>query len=170
MRAPLVSQVFAVANNGVIGNGGELPWRVPTDLAFFKRTTLNKPLIMGRNTFESLPGILPDRPHIVVTSRPLQVRSEQVSTCGSLAAAFELAERYVDPESPEVIIAGGAQIYAQALPFTDRLIVTHIDAEPEGDTVLDCIQWDEWQVVSEECPEQSERDQYRCRFVTYHRR
>ena len=69
-----------------------------------------------------------------------------------------------------MIIAGGAQIYAQALPFTDRLIVTHIDAEPEGDTVLDCIQWDDWQVVNEECPEQSERDQHRCRFVTYHRR
>lgn len=168
MSEPLVSAVFAVANNGVIGLNGDLPWHVPTDLAFFKRVTLGKPMIMGRRTFESLPGLLPNRTSIVVSSGQPEL-PEGVILCASIEQALTVAQTFCTPDQNEIVIAGGSQIYASALPFTDRLVVTHIDAEPEGDTVLDCIDWSEWQSVSTEHPEQSENDQYACHFVIYER-
>jgi dihydrofolate reductase len=168
MSKPLVSAVFAVAKNGVIGRNGDLPWHVPTDLAFFKRVTLGKPMIMGRRTFESLPGLLPNRTSIVVSSGQPDL-PEGVILCASIEQALSVAQTFCSADQNEIIIAGGSQIYASALPFTDRLIVTHIDAEPEGDTVLDCIDWSEWVSVRAEHPEQSEKDQYVCHFVTYER-
>mgnify|MGYP001031705616 CR=1 FL=1 len=168
MTEPLVSAVFAVANNGVIGRAGDLPWYVPTDLAFFKRVTLGKPMIMGRRTFESLPGLLPNRQCIVVSSGQ-PVLPADVLLCASIEQALAVAQDFCDPSHNEVIIAGGSQIYAAALPFTDRLVVTHIEAEPEGDTVLDCIDWSEWSAVSSERPEQSEKDEFACHFVIYER-
>jgi dihydrofolate reductase len=167
---PLVVQVFAVADNGVIGRNGDLPWHVPTDLAFFKRVTLYKPMIMGRLTYESLPGMLPNRPCIVVTRRPLSGAPPEVEVAVSLEEGLRAAEKYLSPEQREIVIAGGAQIYRAAMPYTDRLIVTHIAAEPEGDTVLDCVNWADWQAVSTECPPQSEKDEYACRFVVYERK
>ncbi len=168
MSKPLVSAVFAVANNGVIGRGGDLPWHVPTDLAFFKRVTLGKPMIMGRRTFESLPGLLPNRTSIVVSSGQPEL-PEGAILSASIERALIVAQAFCSADHNEIIIAGGSQIYASALPFTDRLVVTHIDAEPDGDTVLDCINWSEWVAVSSERPEQSEKDQYACHFVTYKR-
>jgi dihydrofolate reductase len=168
MSKPLVSAVFAVAKNGVIGLNGDLPWHVPTDLAFFKRVTLGKPMIMGRRTFESLPGLLPNRTSIVVSSGQPDL-PKGVILCASIEQALSVAQTFCNTDQNEIIIAGGSQIYASALPFTDRLIVTHIDAEPEGDTVLDCIDWGEWVSVQAEHPEQSEKDQYACHFVTYER-
>lgn len=168
MSEPLVSAVFAVANNGVIGRNGDLPWHVPTDLAFFKRVTLGKPMIMGRRTFESLPGLLPNRTSIVVSSGQPEL-PEGVILCSSIEQALTVARTFCTPDQNEIIVAGGSQIYASALPFTDRLVVTHIDAEPEGDTVLDCIDWSEWESVSAEYPQQSAKDQYACHFVIYER-
>ena len=170
MSKPLVVQVFAVADNGMIGRNGDLPWHVPTDLAFFKRVTLYKPMIMGRLTYESLPGMLPNRPCIVVTRRPLHDAPPDVEVVASVEEGLRAAEKYLSPEQREIVIAGGAQIYRAAMPHTDRLVVTHIAAEPEGDTVLDCVNWSEWQAVSTECPPQSEKDEYACRFVVYERK
>lgn len=169
MSRPLVSAVFAIAANGVIGRQGDLPWHVPTDLAFFKRVTLGKPMIMGRLTFESLPGLLPNRQCIVVSSGQPKL-PEGVILCASIEQALDAARRFCTVDQNEIIIAGGSQIYASALPFTDRLIVTHIDAEPEGDTVLDCIDWGQWEAVTSEHPQQSEKDEFSCHFVTYKRK
>lgn len=170
MIKPVVVQVFAVADNGMIGRNGDLPWHVPTDLAFFKRVTLHKPMIMGRLTYDSLPGMLPDRPCIVVTSRGFPGAPAGVEVVGSVEEGLRAAEKYLTPEQTEIVVAGGAQIYRAAMPFTDRLVVTHIQAEPEGDTILDCVNWSEWQAVSTECPAQSEKDEYPCRFVVYERK
>ena len=121
--------VAAVARNRVIGNAGDLPWRLPTDMKRFKAVTLGKPTIMGRKTFDSIGRPLPGRRTIVIT-RDAAWSVDGVETAGSLPAALATAAEG-DPE--EIVIAGGGEIYAQAMPFADRLRLTWVDAEPDGD-------------------------------------
>jgi len=106
----------------------------------------------------------------VVTRRPLRDAPSGTEVVASVEEGLLAAEKHLSSEQREIVIAGGAQIYRAAMPYTDRLIVTHIAAEPEGDTVLDCVNWADWQAVSTECPPQSEKDEYACRFVVYERK
>ena len=124
---PLIA-IAAVARNRGIGLRNKLPWRIPEDFAFFKATTMGHPLVMGRRTFDSIGRVLPGRRMIVVTRDP-QWHHPGVEAAHSFAEALALAG-----PADEVFVAGGAQIYAEALPFAHRMVVTEVDAEPEGDT------------------------------------
>ena len=124
--------IFARAANGVIGRNGQLPWHLPEDLAHFKRTTLGCPVIMGRKTWDSLPARfrpLPGRDNIVVTRHPLW-QGDGAQVAHSLDQALTLARRQA---APRIFVIGGAQLYAQALPLADELMLTEIDADLPGD-------------------------------------
>ena len=138
---PEIALIAAVADNGVIGQGNALPWRLPADLAHFKRLTLDKPILMGRRTWESLPGLLPRRRHIVLTRDP-HYRAAGCTLVDSVEAAITAAG-----DAPELMVVGGADLYAQALPLAARLYLTRVHAEPPGDTRFP--DWDPrgWQEV-----------------------
>jgi dihydrofolate reductase len=121
--------VAAVTQNGVIGAGGSMPWHIPADFRRVKTLTMGKPLVMGRKTFESLPGILPGRRHIVIT-RDGAWEAEGAEPAHSLDQAVALAN------APHIVIFGGAEIYAQALPRASRIELTEIHAEFPGDTFM----------------------------------
>ena len=137
-----VTLLAAVARNGVIGVDGGLPWHLPDELALFKELTLGHVLVMGRRTFESVGRPLPGRTTVVVTRRP-DWEAEGVLRAGSVGEALALA-REVDAE---VFVVGGAQVYAAALPAADRLALTCVDADPEGDTRFPEIDWSQWREV-----------------------
>lgn len=162
-----VSLVVAMGANRVIGVDGGLPWRLPEDLAHFKRITLGHPMVMGRATFESIGRPLPGRTTIVVTRDP-QWSAEGVETAASLDAALARAHEL----DPEVFLVGGAQVYAEALErdLVDVLVVTRVAAAPEGDTFFPSIDWERWREVGR-VPHEGEHDGARTTFdiVTYER-
>ncbi len=159
--------VAAVAGNGVIGNGGNLPWRLPSDLKRFKQVTMGRPVIMGRKTWESIGRPLPGRLNIVVTRSPA-FAPEGALRAGSLSEALEIAAKE-HPGPGEVFVIGGGEIYAQAMPMAQRLYITHVDAAPEGDTHLPVIRGDEWRMVSSETIERGPSDSAEMRFAVYER-
>jgi dihydrofolate reductase len=125
-----VTLVAAVARNGVIGRDGGVPWHLPEDLAHFKRLTTGHAVVMGRKTWESIPERfrpLPDRRNVVVTRNPVW-RADGAERAGSVEEALRLLE-----DEPHVFVIGGADVYADALPYADELALTEIDAEIEGD-------------------------------------
>ena len=126
--SPRVNLIVARARNGVIGRGGTLPWHLPEDLRHFKRSTLGHPIVMGRKTWESIGRALPGRRSIVLTRNP-RFSAPGCETAGSLAQALAMCEG-----AAEVFVIGGAQLFAEALPLAQRLVVTEIDADFEGDT------------------------------------
>lgn len=131
--------IAAVAENGVIGRGGDLPWRLPDDLRHFKRTTLGHCLIMGRKTWSSLPGPLPGRTSIVL-SHDSSLRAEGAHVAGNLDEAIAIAAEAGDREP---IVAGGAALYALALPHATRFWLTRVAARIEGDVAFP--EWKSWQ-------------------------
>jgi dihydrofolate reductase len=140
-----VTLVAAVAANGVIGVDGDLPWRLPEDLAHFKRLTMGHPMIMGRATFDSIGRALPGRTTIVVTRNP-DWSAEGVETAPSLEAALERAAELDD----DIFIVGGGQIYAEALEsdVVDLLCITRVAASPDGDVRFPAIDWERWVPVA----------------------
>jgi dihydrofolate reductase len=138
--------IAAVAENGVIGAGNSIPWRLPSDFAHFKRMTLGKPLIMGRKTFESIGKPLPGRTNIVV-SRQAGYRPESVEVVNSLAEALERAQKIAATDgASEVMIGGGSAIYSEAMPLADRLYISHVALNVEGDSLfpeIDVNLWDD---------------------------
>jgi dihydrofolate reductase len=142
-----VTIVAAVARNGVIGVDGGLPWRLPDDLRRFKELTLGHVLVMGRKTYESIGHPLPGRTTIVVTRNPSwDSGSAEVGVAGSVSDAIEAGASL----EREVFVVGGAQVYAAALPLADRLELTWVDAEPEGDTTFPDVDWSEWRELRRE--------------------
>lgn len=136
-----VTILAAVARNGVIGVGGGMPWQLPDEQALFKELTLGHVLVMGRRTFDSIGRPLPGRTTIVVTRNPdWRFPSELVLRAGSLAEALAAA-REIDEE---VFVVGGAGVYEEALPVADRLALTFVEAEPDGDTFFPEVDWSEW--------------------------
>lgn len=145
---PSIALIAAMANNRVIGRDNRLPWHIAEDLRFFKRMTLGKPLIMGRNTFESLGRPLPGRPHIVVSRNP-DYRPEGVERVATLEAAIALASELAQASSAmEIMVIGGAQIYQAALSYAQRIYLTLVDIEVAGDTLFPSIDASLWQEVS----------------------
>lgn len=128
--APQIVLVVARADNRVIGNGGQLPWHIPEDLKHFKKITMGKPMVMGRKTFESLPGLLPGRRHIVLT-RDTAWRAEGAEVVHTIEEAITLAG-----DVPEIAIIGGADIFAAFLPLAHRIELTEVHRSPEGDTLM----------------------------------
>jgi len=142
-----VTLVAAIARNGVIGVDGGLPWHLPDDLRRFKELTLGHVLVMGRKTYESIGHPLPGRTTIVVTRSPSwDSAAAEVRVAGSVSDAIEAAAALDD----EVFVVGGAQVYAAALPLADRLELTWVDAEPEGDTTFPELDGRDWLQVRRE--------------------
>lgn len=165
-----VALIAAVAENGVIGSGNAIPWRLPSDFAFFKRMTVGKPLIMGRKTFESIGRPLPDRVNIVV-SRQKGYQPTGVLVIDSLAAALDHAQSIAAADgASEVMVAGGEAIYRAALPLADRLYITHVALAPEGDAFFPEIDPAVWMVVDEPALARHERDNAPFRIKVYERR
>ena len=142
-----VTLVAAIARNGVIGVDGGLPWHLPDDLRRFKELTLGHVLVMGRKTYESIGHPLPGRTTIVVTRSPSwDSAAAEVRVAGSVSDAIEAAAALDD----EVFVVGGAQVYAAALALADRLELTWVDAEPEGDTTFPELDGRDWLQVRRE--------------------
>jgi dihydrofolate reductase len=164
--AVIVSIIAAVSDNGVIGRDNDLPWHLPADLKRFKSVTTGHPMIMGRRTWESI-GCrpLPGRPTTVIT-RDLGYRADRAQVAHSLAQAIELVPVEVD----EVFIAGGEAIYRMALSVADRMYLTRIHAEFDGDTRFPDFETDQWQVIAEERFEPDAKNRYPYTFFVYERR
>jgi dihydrofolate reductase len=162
----------AIAENGVIGSSGGLPWRLSTDLKRFKAGTMGKPIIMGRKTWESFPKRpLPGRLNIVVT-RDKAYQAEGAEVVSSLQDAIALATARVRcmAGADEICVIGGGEIYAQALPLADRLHVTHVLAKVDGDTVFPPIDPEIWYLVRAEDFPAGEKDTHATRYAVYERR
>ena len=145
-----IALVVAVADNGVIGRQGGLAWRLSSDLKFFRKVTMNKPLIMGRKTFESIGKPLDGRDNIVIT-RNSAFEAPGILVAANLEDALELArEKARMRGADEISIIGGAQIYALALPRADRIYLTRIHASPDGDIFFPQIDKAQWREVSRE--------------------
>lgn len=136
-----VTIVAAVARNGVIGVDGGLPWHLPDELRLFKETTLGHVLVMGRRTYESIGGPLPGRRTVVVTRQgDWSPGTDEVAVAHDLDEALERAHALGD----EVFVVGGGAVYAAALAHADRLTLTFVDQEPEGDTRFPEVDWSDW--------------------------
>lgn len=161
----------AIAENGVIGRDGGLPWRLSTDLKRFKADTMGKPVIMGRKTYEGIGKPLPGRLNIVVT-RDRGWRAEGVEVAHSLDDAIRLAEARARCMAgvDEVCVIGGGQIYGQALPLADRLHVTHVLAAVEGDAHFPPIDPAVWRLVRSQDVPAGEKDSHATRHSIYERR
>jgi dihydrofolate reductase len=134
----VLSLIVAVAENGVIGAQGALPWRLPDELAHFKRTTLGKPVLMGRRTFVSLGRPLPGRANVVLSRDP------KYTTHGALVAR-DLDEAIgMHAAAPEQFVIGGASLYAEALPRAERIYLTRVHARPAGDVFFPALESGEW--------------------------
>lgn len=161
-KKPVIAIYVAIAQNGVIGRDGGMPWRLSTDLKRFKASTMGKPIIMGRKTWESFPKRpLPGRHNILIT-RDREYRAEGADVAASFDEAIALAGA-VD----EICIIGGGEIYSQAMPLADRLEVTHILADIDGDTRFPEIDPKDWTMVSEGTFPAGERDSHSTRHAIY---
>ena len=158
---PRISLIAAVASNGVIGRDGRMPWHLPEDLKRFKALTMGHAIVMGRKTYDSIGRLLPGRRTIIVTRQP-DYRVEGAEVAHSVDAAIALA-----PGDDEIFVIGGGEIYAQALPFADRLLMTEIDAAPEGDVRFPAIDRRQWRQASRLADRSA--DGIGFAFVTYER-
>lgn len=162
-QQPIISIIVAMAENRVIGNDNSLPWHLPADLKHFKAMTMGKPMIMGRKTWESLPGKLPGRTHIVVSANSDYV-AEGCILVHSLQQAIEAAG-----DVPEVMVVGGAMLYGEALPQADRMYLTMVETEVEGDTLFPEYDSGQWQEVAREHHPSDEKNPCAYSFVTLSR-
>jgi len=153
--------IAATAHNRIIGKDNDMPWYLPADLAYFKKTTLGKPVIMGRKTYESIGRALPGRKNIVI-SRDSNYRAEGIDTVTSVEAALVLVK-----DVKEVMVIGGGAIYQHCLPAADRLYITHIDAEIAGDTQFPLYDENVWKKVSSEKRLADEKNKYILDFCIY---
>ena len=145
----ILTLVVARADNGVIGQDGGLPWHLPADLRHFKRLTVGKPVVMGRRTFESIGRPLPGRHNIVLT-RSRGWTAPGVTAVPNLAEAVAAAGLQAGARPDEIMIIGGAAVYAEALPSARRVHLTEVHAAPEGDTILPPFDTAVWQETSRE--------------------
>jgi len=159
----MISLIAAMAADRVIGMDNAMPWHLPADLAWFKRHTLNKPVIMGRRTWESIGRPLPDRLNIVISSQPSSV--EGVTWVASVEEALQAAG-----EAEEVMVIGGGRIYEQFLAQADKLYLTHIDAEVVGDTTFPDFEPEEWQSTFSEFHDADEKNSHSYCFEILERR
>ena len=162
MIRPRIVLVLARADNGIIGRDGDLPWRLPADLRHFKAVTAGHPMIMGRKTFDSLPGLLPGRRHIVLT-RDSGWAGQGAQVAHSVESAIALAD------APVVMVIGGAEIYRLFLPLADRIELTEVHLDAQGDAAIaypDPALWRE--TARADHPAQDGRPAHA--FVTFERR
>jgi dihydrofolate reductase len=157
---PKISLIAAIARNRVVGYNNQLPWHLPADLQHFKQLTLGKPIVMGRKTWESLPGLLPGRRHLVIT-HDQDYQAPGTHVVHSLEAALDIAS-----DSPEIMIVGGAALYAAMLPKAECLYLTLVEADVRGDAYFPEIDWEQWQETAREFRAADEKNPYDCTFLT----
>ena len=165
-----ISLIVAVAENGVIGADGGLPWRLSSDLKTFRRLTMGKPIIMGRRTFQSIGKPLDGRDNIIVTRDP-HFEASGVSIVASVSEALTLARvlaatRGVD----EILIIGGADLYAATLNIADRVYLTRVHASPNGDRHFPSLDVKDWTESAREPLPKTERDQFAATLLTFERK
>lgn len=167
---PKLVAVVARAQNGVIGVGNGLPWRLSSDLKRYKARTWGRPMIMGRRTWESIGRPLPGRESVVVTRRPdFQAPGAHVAT--SLDESVEIAGRLArEMGSNEIIVAGGEEIYRALLDRTDMIELTEVALDLPGDAHFPAIDPEEWEEIARETPPRGDRDEADFAFVTLRRR
>lgn len=162
----IISQIAAMSKNRVIGKNNGLPWKLPEDTKFFKEKTDGKILIMGRKTFESLPGHLPNRFHIVISRSPIESDEEDVRFVTSINEALKFAEEMTEEWPEEIFIIGGGEIYQQTLSLTDKIYLTIIDQEIAGDAYFPDFGPQDFKLA-----EETHRDKpFPFRFCTYLRK
>lgn len=143
MNRPDITLILARADNGVIGDAGKMPWHLPADLRRFKQLTMNRPMIMGRKTFDSLPAVLEGRRHIVLT-RNVRWEEEGAEAVTSVEAALRLAN------GPHATVIGGAEIYQLFLPLATHIELTEVHIEAAGDAAIAYPSADDWQEITRE--------------------
>lgn len=187
-----LSSIVCIAKNNAIGKDNAMIWHIPEDLKHFKRTTLGKPIIMGRKSYEALGKALPGRANIIISrsyealpeGEPTQVfkdmeaEGDEINSgtsthkVRSIEDAIKLAKAIAQKDGQdEIFITGGGQIYAETLPITERLYVTILDREYDADTFFPQINWDEWDIKEQRPhPAESEKDRPSCTFYTLERK
>ncbi len=160
---PLISLIAAIDENRLIGNANHLPWHLPADLRHFKALTLDKPIVMGRKTWESLPGLLPRRTHIVLTRDPAY-RAIGCLLAASPAEAIDKAGAVA-----EIMVVGGASIYRQLLPLAQRMYLTLIHGRFQGDAFFPAWNSQQWTEVQRDEVLADEKNRYDLSFLTLER-
>jgi dihydrofolate reductase len=160
----MISIIVATGTNRGIGKNNQLLWHLPEDLKYFKRTTLEKPIIMGRSTFDSVGRPLPKRRNIVITRNP-SLKIEGVEVVHSLDEAIQLVEN-----EPEIMIVGGSEIYNLALPLADRVYLTLVNAAPEADRFFPVLPSGEWELASETVHPADDQHFAEMKFQVWNRR
>ena len=162
--------IVAMSRNRVIGRNNKLPWYLPGDLKYFKQATMGKPIIMGRKTWDSIGRPLPGRMNLVISRNPLWEAPAGTVAAESLQAALVKAQAQAEIEGgEEVMIIGGGQIYAEALPVVDRMYVTLVHDEVEGDAFFPEVNWEEWEEIGREDFSASDNNLHNYSFVVYQR-
>lgn len=160
-----ISVIVARTLNKVIGKDNAMLWHLPVDLAWFRANTVGKPVIMGRKTYESIGRLLPKRPNIILSRSGFAVDGAYSAT--SLEQAVTLAKSFANID--EIMILGGGELYKQAMPLANKLYLTEIQAEIDGDTFFEFDET-QWKIVEEKWSEIDEQNPFRCRFMVLERR
>lgn len=163
----MISFIAAITQNHVMAKDNKLPWRLPTDLAYYHAKVEGHVTIMGRKTFEVVKSHLTNREKVVITQTDASFHPYDVKVVHSIDEALGVAHSYADEE---VMVIGGGQVFAEMLPFADRLYLTEIDATLDGDVFFPEFDHDEWAETSREHHTKNDRDQYNFDFVVYDRR
>ncbi|MBL4774764.1 MAG: type 3 dihydrofolate reductase [Mariprofundus sp.] len=159
-----LSLIWAMDRNGLIGRDNALPWKLPADMAWFKKNTMGKPILMGRKTYESIGRPLPGRKNLILT------RQADLNIDGCIVVhSLEEAQAAV-PDADEIMVMGGSEIYTLLLAQADRLYITNIDAEFEGDAWFPAFDRSAWQEVSHECHQPDDKNIYAYAFVLLERK
>lgn len=162
----MLSIIVAIAKNNVIGKDNKLIWHLPADLKRFKELTTGKTIIMGRKTFESLGRVLPNRKHIVLTqNKSWTYDNDQVEIINDIGKL----KKYIDGNEENFII-GGASIYKMLMPYANKMYITKIEEDFDGDTFFPEINKEEWDIISTEKGITDEKNPYRYEYITYMRK
>ena len=165
-----VCLIVAVAENGVIGRDGKMPWHIPAELKYFRARTLGKPVIMGRKTFQSIGKPLPGRDNIVVT-RDALFAAEGVTIAQSIEAALTAARVAAAARGvSEIMVIGGSEIYKQAMPSAERIYLTRIAAAPDGDATFNDLNSTDWLLVEEQTIQPDSAEGVAAQACVYERR
>ncbi|MFA1711080.1 dihydrofolate reductase [Peribacillus frigoritolerans] len=156
----MISLMVAMDQNRVIGKNNKLPWHLPADLQYFKKVTMGHPIVMGRKTFESIGRVLPGRENVIVTRN----QEFKVEGCVVLHDIAQI-KMFADNHDEEVFVIGGAEIFKEILPFTDRLYITEIHETFEGDTFFPEIDENEWDVISSNAGQIDEKNRFAHDFI-----
>lgn len=162
----MISIIVATDKNGLIGNGDKIPWHLPADFAYFKKKTLGHPVIMGRKTYDSIGKPLPGRDNIVITREDIEI--EGVRVAHSIKEVVDLAKE--SSGSEEIFIIGGAGIYVQTIDLVDRIYITYVDGEFNGDIYFPKIKEEEWEEISRDYRQKDDKNAYDMDFVVLDRK